>query len=75
MEGMMTRQELREHLYKKYFAPIERNRDNYIGVEIEMPIIRLSGDATDQEVAKRAAEDFREEFGFTPAGFDRFDRY
>ncbi len=72
MEGMMTRQELREHLYKKYFAPIERNRDNYIGVEIEMPIIRLSGDATDQEVAKRAAEDFREEFGFTPAGFDRF---
>ena len=68
----MTREELREDLYQKYFAPTEETRPNFIGVEIEMPVIRLSGDATDHEVAKRAARSFMEEFGFAPTGYDQF---
>ncbi|MCR5487574.1 MAG: glutamylcysteine synthetase [Lachnospiraceae bacterium] len=68
----MNREELKKLLYEKYFVPIERDEGNYIGVEIEMPVVRLSGDATDYEVCKRAAGKFRQEFGFEPVGYDRF---
>lgn len=69
----VTNERLRSLLYEKYFTPTETNNDElYIGVEIEMPIIRLSGDATDQEVAKEVVAGFIEVFGFDPVGYDKY---
>ena len=66
----MTREELRELLFQKYIAPTQRAGDNYVGVEIEMPVVNLSGGATDQDVTRRAASSFIKEFNFVPQGID-----
>ncbi len=68
----MTSDRLRDLLYQKYFEPTKHMEKRYIGAEIEIPIIRLSGDATDQEIAKKIAWEFIEEYGFSPAGYDKF---
>ncbi len=69
----ISNEKLRTLLYDKYFTPTETDNDKlYIGVEIEMPIIRLSGDATDQEVAKEVVGEFFDEWGFEPKGYDRY---
>ena len=63
---------LRRLLYEKYFAPTENYSGDYIGVELEMPVIRLSGDATDHEICRGAAAAFREKFGFRPISYDYY---
>ncbi len=68
----MDTERLRRLLYEKYFAPTENYSGDYIGVEIEMPVIRLSGDATDHEVCRGAAAAFREKFGFRPISYDYY---
>lgn len=69
----ISNEDLRELLYDKYFTPTEKDNDKlYIGVEIEMPIIRLSGDATDHETAKHIVAEFFAEFGFIAVGHDKY---
>ena len=68
----MKNEKLRELLNDKYFVPTEKDTGDYIGVEIEMPIVRLSGDATDHEVCRKAAGIFWDEFDFRPVSRDRF---
>ena len=69
----MTTDRLRELLYEKYFVPTENDSGDYVGVEIEMPVIRLSGDATDHEICRGAAGEFRKAFDFKPVAFDHFN--
>ncbi len=68
----MTTDKLRELLYEKYFVPTEKDSGEYIGVEIENPVIRLSGDATDFEICRNVADEFREHYGFRGAAFDYY---
>ena len=42
---------IRKAIYDKYIAPTRRERPDYIGVEIEMPVVNLSGQAVDEAVS------------------------
>lgn len=66
----MVREEIKRHLYEKYIRPTEHSIQRLIGVEIEMPVVNLSGGATDYAVAQGAARRAMEHFGFVPEKFD-----
>lgn len=69
----MKRQQIKESLYAKYIAPTEQPRERFIGVEVEIPVVRLDAGPTDFAVAQDAAQTFREHFGFEPEKFDDDD--
>lgn len=66
----MNSRQLDEALYDKYIAPTAKERSSSIGIEIEMPVVDLSGSAVDESVVIAAADRFREHFGFETAGHD-----
>lgn len=66
----MEIQEVRRSLYEKYIAPTKKKRTDYIGVEIEIPILNRRKEAVDFAVVHRVAEKFREYFLFHAAGTD-----
>ena len=37
--------DIRKAIYDKYIAPTKKERPDYIGVEIEMPVVNLNGQA------------------------------
>ncbi len=55
--------EIRQAIYDKYIAPTKIDRPNYIGVEIEMPVVNLSGQAVDEAVSIEVAEKFIKQLG------------
>ncbi|MBR1873973.1 MAG: glutamylcysteine synthetase [Eubacterium sp.] len=68
----MKKEKMRECLYKKYITPTERKGEDYIGVEIEMPVVNMNGKATDFSVTKSVANLFFDTFGFDAVGKDAF---
>lgn len=66
----MERSLVKQQLYEKYIRPTERERDFYIGIEIEMPVVNLSGGAADFPAVWAAAAAFRERFGFREEKWD-----
>lgn len=64
------KKEVRQAIYDKYIAPTKKERPDYIGVEIEMPVVNLSGQPVDEAVSIAAAESFIEHFGFIESGRD-----
>ena len=66
----MDRYAVDNAIYEKYIAPTKAQRPHYIGVEIEMPIVDLSGRPVDENIAVQAAADLAKEFGFSEAGRD-----
>ena len=68
----MNRNSIRALLYEKYIAPTERPRNKAIGIEIEMPVVNLSGGPTDFSATQGAARRFYEQFGFACTGKDAF---
>ena len=60
----MKREEIKEKLYNKYIRPTLEERPLNIGIEIEMPVVNLSGTAADHAIAQAAAAAARKEFGF-----------
>ena len=64
------KKEIRQAIYDKYIAPTKKERPDYIGVEIEMPVVNLNGQAVDEAVSIAAAESFIEHFGFIESGRD-----
>ena len=64
------KKEIRQAIYAKYIAPTKKERPDYIGVEIEMPVVNLNGQAVDEAVSIAAAESFIEHFGFIESGRD-----
>ncbi|MBQ6181201.1 MAG: glutamylcysteine synthetase [Ruminococcus sp.] len=61
---------VRKAIYDKYIAPTKKERPDYIGVEIEMPVVNLSGQAVDEAVSIETADSFIKHFGFIEAGRD-----
>ncbi len=66
----MDNNKLDEALYNKYIAPTCKKRDDSIGIEIEMPVVELSGKPVAEAVVIAAANSFREQFGFEISGCD-----
>lgn len=66
----MDKEQIKEVLYQRYIAPTEKEREDYIGIEIEMPVVSLKGSATDFEVTKSVTNKFIKEHGFEPFGVD-----
>jgi len=62
--------DIRQAIYDKYIAPTKKERPDYIGVEIEMPVVNLNGKPVDEAVCISIAEKFTKHFGFTPEGHD-----
>lgn len=61
---------VKERLYQKYIEPTKREREKYIGIEIEMPIVNLNRKAVDFAVVHQITAKFMEHFGFQTAGRD-----
>ena len=66
----MDQKFVRERLYEKYILPTKKNKDNYVGIEIEMPIINLEKKAVDFSVVHKITDSFMERFQFQVAGRD-----
>ena len=66
----MTKEEIMNRLYDRYIRPTENKKENYIGVEIEMPIVNLEHKAVDFEIVHGLTGAFLKEFHFTPIGID-----
>ena len=64
------KKEIRQAIYDKYIAPTKKERPDYIGVEIEMPIVNLNGQAVDENVSIEVAEKFIDHFKFIGSGRD-----
>ncbi len=67
----MDKGKLRRCLYEKYITPTERKGEDYIGIEIEMPVVNLSGGATDFSVTQSAADKFIDHYKMDPVGRDK----
>lgn len=61
---------VRQQLYQKYIAPTKEKRKNYIGIEIEMPIINMEKKAVDFGVVHKVTARFKEYFCFQEADKD-----
>lgn len=61
---------IRKAIYDKYIAPTKPKRPDYIGIEIEMPIVDLSGRPVEEAIPFAVAAAFSERFGFTAEGHD-----
>ncbi len=55
---------IRQEVYNKYILPTENNNNNYIGIEIEMPILNWNKEAVKIEDVQQTAADFCITFGF-----------
>lgn len=66
----MNKEIIYQKLYEKYIRPTENNRDRFIGVEIEMPIVNLNRQAVDFSVVHQLTKAFCERFDFVVSGID-----
>ena len=57
-------------IYDRFITPMQKPRASYIGIEIEMPVVNLSGEKTDKAVCIEAVTKAIKHFGFTPHKFD-----
>ena len=61
---------IREHLYQKYIEPTKKKRTEYIGIEIEIPIVNLKKQAVDFKKVHGVTGRFIEQFHFDVLGRD-----
>ena len=66
----MEKEEVLRLLYNKYILPTEKERENFVGVEIEMPIINLNKAAVDFGTVHRLTAAFLDRWSFAAAGID-----
>lgn len=60
----LVENQLDEALYRKYIQPTQRKRNSYVGVEFELPIVNLAGQAVDFSVVHDLTDAFVVEFNF-----------
>ena len=61
---------VREKLYEKFIKPTKQKKD-YIGIEVEVPIINLNKTAVDFDIVHKITDKFQNEFNdFAPNGID-----
>ena len=61
---------IKEILYNKYIEPTRQDRKHRAGIEIEIPIVNLSGDAVDFDVVHKVTSTFMARFDMKPVGVD-----
>ncbi len=66
----MTQEIIDNAIYNRYILPTKKKRELNIGIEIEMPVVNLSGEAGEEWVSIEVAKRFREYFNFKIAGRD-----
>ena len=59
-----------KQLYNRYIEPTKHKKDDFIGIEIEMPIVNLNKEAVDFDVVHKLTAAFLERFGFAATGYD-----
>lgn len=68
----MEQEVIIERLYQKYIEPTKKKREDYIGIEIEMPIVNLQKQAVDFDVVFAVTDKFIEHFQFRVSGRDDY---
>lgn len=66
----MDCESVKKRLYEKYIEPTKKNHKNFVGIEIEMPIINLEKEAVDFCVVHKITAGFMEYFQFQEEGKD-----
>lgn len=66
----MNTDEVKQLLFDRFIKPTINNPNNYIGVEIEMPILNLDKKPVNFEIVHNITEKFIEHFDFLPVGID-----
>ena len=66
----MNTEEFKQLLFDRFIKPTINNQNNYIGVEIEMPILNLDKKPVNFEIVHNITEKFIEHFDFLPVGVD-----
>lgn len=66
----MNTDEVKQLLFDRFIKPTINNQNNYIGVEIEMPILNLDKKPVNFEIVHNITEKFIEHFDFLPVGVD-----
>ncbi len=60
----------RRIIFDRFIVPLKKPRDNYIGIEIEMPIVSLSGQKNNRDFCVASVEKAISRFGFSPTKTD-----
>lgn len=66
----MVNQALDRAVYEKYIAPTCRPKTQNVGIELEFPVVNLSGGAVDFALVHRMTEAFASHFGFSDQKLD-----
>ena len=62
---------IRDEIYQRFLEPTKKDKKEYIGIEIEIPIINLNKEAVDFDVVHRVTESFYKNFdSFEVEGID-----
>ena len=61
---------IQKAIYDKYILPTKNNAGNFIGAEIEMPVVNLNGEPVDEKISINTAAAFASKFGFSPESRD-----
>lgn len=61
---MIEKSLIREKLYQKYIEPTKKKRQEYVGIEVELPIINLDKQAVDFEKIHKLTASFMQQFQF-----------
>ena len=62
----------KELIRQRFIEPTSSPRTNYIGIEIEMPVVPSKGEKTAQSVSAAALKEAARRFGFTETRHDAF---
>ena len=66
----MDRELIRKALYNKYIEPTKNLKENYIGIEIEIPIVNINKEAVDFSIVHEMTKKFMNHFEFKAIGID-----
>lgn len=67
---MVQQEVVKQRLYDKYIEPTKKKREEFIGIEIEMPILNLNKAAVDFEKIHQITRNFMKKFRFEAEGVD-----
>ena len=62
--------DVKELLYDRYIKPTENRKESFAGIEVELPIVNLSGAGTDHTVTQAVFADALSHLGFEKRKFD-----
>jgi gamma-glutamylcysteine synthetase len=67
---MVNKELVHKKIYEKYIAPTKRKRSEFIGIEVELPIVNLDKKAVDFKLVHELTDRFMEHFDFAVSGRD-----